>query len=100
MVKPLRELNDIKKYKGSNKLDWTKKGRIAFEFCQQAVSNCQEIFFSEDTATPILQNDASDYLIGGYMYMITSRLDSSAREKLNWLPIELVYKRKKCYGIY
>jgi hypothetical protein len=27
-------------------------------------------YFLEDTATPILQTDASDYGIGGYLYMI------------------------------
>ena len=29
MVKPLRELINQKKYKGSNKLDWTEEGRKA-----------------------------------------------------------------------
>ena len=67
MVKPLRELINQKKYKGSNKLDWTEKGRKAFDFCRAAVSNCQELYFLEDTATPILQTDASDLGIGGYM---------------------------------
>ena len=34
--------------------------------------NCQELYFLEDTATPILQTDASDYGIGGYLYMIVN----------------------------
>ena len=72
MCKPLRELVEQKKYKGSNKLDWTDEGRAAFNFCRAAVSNCQELYFLEDTATPILQTDASDYGIGGYMYMVTN----------------------------
>ena len=59
MVQPL------KKYKGSGKLVWTPDAIAAFEFCQQAISNCQELYFLEDTATPILQTDASDYGIGG-----------------------------------
>jgi len=40
MVKPLRELIYQKKYKGSNKLDWTAEGRKAFDFCRSAVSTC------------------------------------------------------------
>ena len=72
MIKPLRELINQKKYKGSNKLDVTEEGRKAFDFCWTAVSKCQELYFLEDTATPILQTDASDYGIAGYMYMVTN----------------------------
>jgi len=70
MVQPLRKLMDIKKYKGSKKLTWTDEAIEAFHFCRVAVSNCQELYFLEDTETPILQTDASDYGIGGYLYMI------------------------------
>ncbi len=66
------ELIDIKKYKGSKKLTWTPESIEAFHFCRIAVSNCQELSFLEDTATPILQTNASDYGIGGYMYMLTN----------------------------
>ena len=72
MVQPLQKLMDIKKCKGSKKLTWTDEAIEAFHFCQVAVSNCQELYFLEDTATPILQTDASDYGIGGYMYMIVN----------------------------
>ena len=41
------------------------------ELCS-VISNCQELYFLEDTATPILQTDASDYGIGGYLYMVTN----------------------------
>ena len=51
------------RYKGSNKLIWTEEGIEAFHFCRVAVSNC-------NTTTPILQTDAFDYGIGGYMYMV------------------------------
>ena len=95
MVQPLQKLIDIKKYKGSKKLIWT-----AFHFCRQAVSNCQELYFLEDTSTPILQTDASDYGIGGYLYMITNhqlrvvRFFSKALvgSQLNWSARE-----KECY---
>jgi hypothetical protein len=36
---------------------------------QQAISNCSELYFLEDTAKPILQIDVSDYL-----YMMTKTL--------------------------
>ena len=103
MVKPLREFVEQKKYKGSNKLDWTDEGREAFNFFRAAVSNCQELYFLEDTATPILQTDASDYGIGGYMYMATNGQVRVVRffskslvgSQLNWSARE-----KECYAIY
>ena len=103
MVQPLRKLIDIKKYKGSKKLTWTPESIEAFHFCRIAVSNCQELYFLEDTATPILQTDASDYGIGGYMYMMTNGQvrvirffsNSLIGPQLNWSARE-----KECYGIY
>ena len=103
MVQPLRKLIDIKKYKGSKKLTWTPESIEAFHFCRIAVSNCQELYFLEDTATPILQTDASDYGIGGYMYMVTNgqvrviRFFSKSLigSQLNWSARE-----KECYDIY
>ena len=58
MIQPLRKLIDIKRYKGSNKLIWTNEGIEAFHFCYVAVSNCQDLYFFDDTTTPILQTDA------------------------------------------
>jgi hypothetical protein len=57
----------------------------------------------EDTSTPILETDASDYGIGGYLFMITNhqlrvvRFFSKALvgSQLNWSARE-----KECYGIY
>jgi hypothetical protein len=72
MVQPLRKLIPLKKYKGSGKLIWTPEAIAAFEFCQVAISNCQELYFLEDTATHIRQTDASDYNIGGYVFMVTN----------------------------
>ena len=103
MVQPLRKLMDMKKYKGSKKLTWTEESVEAFHFCRVAVSNCQELYFLEDTATPILQTDASDYGIGGYLYMIVDHQvrvirffsKSLVGSQLNWSARE-----KECYGIY
>ena len=103
MVKPLRELVDIRKYKRTKKLQWTEETEAAFQFCRAAASNCQELYFLEDTATPILQTDASDYGIGGYMYMVANgqvrviRFFSKALvgAQLNWSARE-----KECYAIF
>ena len=53
MVQPLRKLIPLKKYKGSGNLVWTPEAIEVFEFCKQEISNCQELYFLEDTATPI-----------------------------------------------
>jgi len=60
------------KYQRTGKLIWTIESSAAFKLSQQAISNCQELYFPEDTATPILQTDASDYGVGGYLYMVTN----------------------------
>ena len=48
-----------------------------FKLCQQTISNRQELYFLEDTATPILQIDTSDYAIGGYF---TGAVDHGATD--------------------
>ena len=65
MVQPLRKLIPLKAYKGSGKLLWTPEAIAAFEYCQQAISNCQDLYFLEDA-------DASDYGIGRYLFMVTN----------------------------
>jgi hypothetical protein len=103
MAKPLREMLPEGKYRRTSKLVWTTERSAAFQYCQQAISNCQELYFLEDTATPILQTDASEYGIDGYLYMVTNgkvrviRFFSKALigPQLNWSTRE-----KECYGIY
>ena len=60
MVKPLRDMISLGKYQRTGKLIWTTESSAVFKLCQQAISKCQELYFLEDTATPILQTDASD----------------------------------------
>ena len=84
-------------------MDRTEESREAFNFCRAAVSNCQELYFLEDTATPILQTDGSDYGIGGYMCMVTNGQVRVVRffskslvgSQLNWSARE-----KEWYAIY
>jgi len=71
--------------------------KAAFEYCQLAM------YFLEDTDIPILQTDASDYGVGGYMFTINQgkvrviRFYSKALvgAQLNWSAME-----KECYGIW
>ncbi len=84
MVQPLWKSMDMKKYKGSKKLIWTDEAIEAFHYCRVVVSNCQELDFLEDTASTILQADAFDYCIGGYLYMIVVRQVRIIRSQLNW----------------
>ena len=79
MVKPLRDMIPLGKNQRTGKLLWTTESSVAFKHCQQAISNCQELYFLEETATPILQTDASDYGIGGYLYMVTNGKDQGKR---------------------
>jgi len=78
MVKPLRDMIPLGKYQRTGKLTWMTESSAAFELCQQAISNYQELYFLEDTATPILKTDAFDYGIGGYLYMVTNGKVSKA----------------------
>jgi hypothetical protein len=100
---PLRKLIDTKRYKGSSKLIWTEQGIEAFHFCRVAVSNCQELYFLDDTITPILQTDASDYGIGGYMYMVINgqvRVVQFFSKSLTGSQLNWSAREKECYGIY
>ena len=103
MVQPLRKLMDMKKYKGSKKLTWTDEAIEAFHYCCVAVSNCQELYFLEDTATPSLQTDASDYCIGGYLSMIVNhqvRVIRFFSKSLVGLQLNWSAREKEYYGIY
>ena len=73
MCKPLREMIPQRKYESGGSLLWTPECIEAFEYCQQAISNCQELYFLEDTGTPILQTVASDYGVGGYLFDFSVR---------------------------
>ena len=61
MCKPLCEMIPQRKYKSGGFLLWTPESIEAFEYCQQAISNCQELYFLEDTVTPVLQTDSINH---------------------------------------
>ena len=71
ILKPLRDM--ILVSRGANlskKLIWTEERIAALKECQMSISNCQQLYFFDDTNTPILQTDASDYGVGAYFYEI------------------------------
>ena len=45
MTQPVRKLIPKKSYKSSGKLVWIPEAIAAFEYCQQTISNCQELYF-------------------------------------------------------
>ena len=69
LCKPLRDMCPTDKtYKSNGNFEWTPERIRAFEVCQQAIPNCQELYFLDDTFTPIVH----DYGIGGYVFMVTN----------------------------
>jgi hypothetical protein len=103
MVKPLRDMIPLGKYQRTGKLIWTTESSAAFKLCQQAISNCQEFYFLEDTATSILQTDASVYGIGDYLYMVTNgnvRVIRFFSRALTGAQLKWSSREKGCYRIY
>ena len=88
------------KYQRTGKLIWTTEGSAAFKLCQQAISNCKELYSLEDTATPIFQIDASDYGIGGYLYLVTIGKVRFFSKTLTGAQLNWSTREKECYGIY
>jgi len=64
------------------------------------VSNCQELYFLEDTSTPILQTDASDYGIGGYVTNGRARPIRFYSKALTGSQLNWSAREKECYGMY
>ena len=75
----------------------------AFEYCLQAISNCQVLYFLEDTITSILQTDASDYGIGGYLFMVTAgrvRIVRFYSKALVGAQLFWSVREKECYSMF
>jgi len=56
MVKPLRDMVPLGKYQRIGKLIWTTESSAAFNLCQQAISNCQELYFLSFKLMPHLSS--------------------------------------------
>ncbi len=99
----MRDIIPLGKYQRTGKLIWTTESSAAFKLCQQAISNCQELYFLKDTATSVLQTDASDYGIGEYLYMLTNgkvRVIRFLSKTLTGTHLNWSTREKECYGIY
>ena len=98
MLKPLRDMILVARGANlSNKLIWTEERIAAFKECQMAVSNCQQLYFLDDTTTPILQTDASDYGVGAYFYEIRDDKVRVIRFLSKSLTGAQLYE--ECYGL-
>lgn len=101
LLAPLREM--IEDYDKRKKVIWTPEREAAFEKAKTAIFECQKLFFIDESATPILQTDASDYGIGGMLYQIVNGImhpimyisKALQGSQYNWSTIE-----KECYAIF
>ena len=100
MVKPLRDMIPLRKYKGGGPLQWDPATSKPSNTANKPSPTARN-YFLEDTVTPILQTDASDYGVGGYLYSVINgkvrviRFFSKALvgAQLNWSA-----RKKECYG--
>jgi hypothetical protein len=76
LVKPLNELCEgySKKKKGM-KLEWNETADKAYVDTQEAIVNCQMLFFRDHSAPIRLYTDASDYGIGGYLCQVIDNIE-------------------------
>ena len=96
-------IDDVLIHGRSEQFVWGEQQIAAFKACQLAVSNCQQLYFLDDTTIPTLQTDASDYGVGAYFYevrngkvrVIRFLSKSLTGAQLRWSTIE-----KECYGLY
>ena len=71
LVHPLNALCEgYDKKKKANKLEWNNTTSKAFTDTQNAIVNCQLLFFRDQSAPIRLYTDASDYGIGAYLCQI------------------------------
>jgi hypothetical protein len=96
-------IGDYSKKSRSNLLQWTPTLDDAYDRLQNALINCQKLYFVDNTLQIHLATDASDYALGAYVYQLTPEgqeipirfiSKSFAREQLRWSVPE-----KECYAI-
>jgi hypothetical protein len=101
MVRPLNAM--VTPYKPGVKLVWTEEATEAFKKVQEKVAACPKLFYVDTSLPIVVQTDASDYGIGGYIFQksgnkelpiifISKALNTT---QLNWSTIE-----KEAYAIY
>jgi len=63
-------IDDVLIHGRSEQFVWGEQQIAAFKACQLAVSNCQQLYFLDDTTIPTLQTDAFDYEVSAYFYEV------------------------------
>ena len=84
-------------------LQWTKEGEDAFENIKRLISISPKLYFLHDTAPIVLETDASDYGVGGYLYqtidgkqqLVALVSKALSETQLRWSVIQ-----KEAYGIF
>ena len=69
IVHPLhRMLDGVTRSKSKALLTWTADADAAFIHIKERIQSCPKLFFLRDNADIVLETDASDYGVGGYLY--------------------------------
>jgi hypothetical protein len=76
LINPLNRLCEgySKKKKGV-RLEWTEETTQSFIATQEAIVNCQMLFYRDHSAPIRLYTDASDYGIGGYLCQVIDNVE-------------------------
>jgi len=76
LIHPLNELCEgYNKKKKGLKLEWTEETTKSFIDTQEAIVNCQMLFYRDHSAPIRLYTDASDYGIGGYLCQVIDNIE-------------------------
>ncbi|NCX06361.1 MAG: hypothetical protein EBW68_11370, partial [Actinobacteria bacterium] len=109
IVHPLHQMLDGKtRSKSKAPLTWTTDADEAFEHIKERIQSCPKLFFLRDNADIVLETDASDYGVGGYLYQtelnsagesvdfpVTFISQALTREQKHWST-----PQKEAYAIY
>ena len=76
IIHPLNEMCEgYNKKKKGLKLEWNEVTSKAFTDTQEAIVNCQMLYYREPSAPLRLYTDASDYGIGGYLCQVIDNIE-------------------------
>jgi RNase H-like domain found in reverse transcriptase len=85
------------------KLTWTDSGEKAFTDIKDLISKSPTLYFISDTAPIILMTDASDYVVGGYVYQLidgTKQIVALVSKALTIVQLNWSVIQKEAYAIY
>jgi hypothetical protein len=79
LVAPLHSMIPAYKKNSTIMLKWTPELEQSFYKVQDAVANCQKLFFLDDTSPIYLHTDASNYGIGAYLFQVVDGVKQPIR---------------------